>query len=71
MKKIISLLFLGLLFTACTDKVEPQSGEQADYAETHEELIQNPAKDSAALADSIDARQGMPPQTQEKPATEN
>ena len=71
MKKIISILFVGLFFTACAKKEEPQSGEQADYAKTHEELINNPEKDSAALADTINARQGMPPQTKENPAVTN
>ncbi len=54
MKKII-LMFsaISLFAVSCSQNEPPASTEPADYAETWDELIQNPEKDSA---DSDSAR---------------
>lgn len=63
MKKIsFALLVTGFLLAACTKNDQSQSTAPADYAETHDKLIQNNEKDSAA-ADSAGANTSMPPQT--------
>ena len=54
----VTILFVGLSAMSCS-KEKPQNTPPADYAETYDDLIQNPEKDSAAT-DSSDAVSGEP-----------
>ncbi len=58
---IVSLLVLGASVVSCTKTETPQNTEPADYAETHEDLIQNPVTDSAAIdSTAVEAVSGEP-----------
>ncbi len=61
MKTLFTILFVGAILLSCSQNEQPQSTEQADYAETEQDLILNPDKDSA-MTDSIPT--AMPPQQQ-------
>lgn len=46
---IVSLFFLSASVISCSKTETPQNTEPADYAETQEDLIQNPINDSATI----------------------
>lgn len=65
MRNIFATLFLGsILLTACSKTETSPSTAPADYAETEQDLIQNPARDSSRT-DSMETEinSAMPPQS--------
>ena len=63
MKTIAFALFGVATLISCGQNEKPENTNPADYAETHEKLIQNKEKDSVQ-GDSTNQSTNMPPQQQ-------